>query len=139
MLDKMIGAALQGMLGGAGQQAASPALGGGLMEIAMKMLAGGGLQNILQQFQQAGLGQQAQSWVSTGANLPISPEDLMKVFGQGQMAQWAQQLGVPQEEAAGGLSAMLPELINQVTPQGQVPATNDLDGLLAGLTRSLGR
>lgn len=169
MLEQIIGAALQGMLGGSAQRpaggpgggiggglgdmlgsalggggsrggAAAGGLGGGLAALILQMLSQpGGLQSILKQFEQAGLGQQAQSWVSTGPNLPVSPEDLMKVFGQGQLAQWAQQMGVSHEQAAGGLSAALPEVVNHMTPQGALPEGNDLEDLVASMRRSLGR
>jgi len=77
---------------------AGPATGGGqtanpLLQLALQMLAGqgqaGGLGSLISQFQQAGYSQQMDSWISTGQNLPISPEQLMQVFGQGQLQQMA--------------------------------------------------
>lgn len=131
MLDKILGAAMQGMMGGQQQS--------GLMGILMQLMSSpGGLQGMLQQFQQAGLGQQAQSWVSTGQNMPISPDDLMKVFGQGQMQQWSQSLGMNPQETAGGLASVLPNFIDQLTPKGQMPQANEMDALLGGLKKSLG-
>ena len=81
----------------------------------------GGLQGILAKFQQAGYGQQAQSWVGTGPNLPIDPRILQQVLGQGQFGQIAQQLGMSQDQASEGIAQMLPQVVDQMTPAGQVP------------------
>jgi uncharacterized protein YidB (DUF937 family) len=59
--------------------------------------------------------------VSTGQNQPISTDALSQVLGQGQLGRIAQQLGMSQGEAAGGLASMLPQMIDKMTPQGEVP------------------
>ncbi len=134
MLDKIIGSALQGMMGGGQAQG-----GGNVMGFVLQLLSKpGALQSILQQFQNAGFAEQAKSWVGTGQNMPISPQDLMKVFGQGQMQDWGKQLGVQPEQAASGLSSMLPEVINQLTPKGQVGQPSEIDALLGGLRKMIG-
>ena len=101
MLDGMLGSLMSGMQGGGntGTQQ-SP-----LLQIALQLMQqNGGLQGILTKFQQAGYGAQAGSWVSTGQNMPISGDVLSQVFGQGQLGQIAQQLGMSHGDAAGGLS-----------------------------------
>lgn len=119
LLDGLLGNVLGGMMGGGGgaQLQQSP-----LLQLALQMLQqNGGIEGILGKFQQAGYAEQAQSWVSTGENQPISADALQQVLGQGQLGQLAQQLGIGQGEAAGGLASVLPQLIDQMTPQGQVP------------------
>ena len=97
-----------------------------LLQAALELLQqNGGLQGILARFQQAGYGAQADSWVSTGQNQPISADSLSQVLGHGQLGEIAQQLGLSHGDAAGGLAAMLPQLIDKLTPQGQVPANHD--------------
>jgi len=81
----------------------------------------GGLSGMLGKMQQAGYGQQAQSWIGTGQNMPIDAGALSQIFGRGQLGQLAQQLGVSQEEASGGLAQMLPQVVDQMTPAGQIP------------------
>ena len=106
-----------GTLGGASNQMQSP-----LLMIVLQMLQqNGGLQGILAKLQQAGYGQQAQSWVGTGPNLPIDPRILQQVLGQGQFGQIAQQLGISQEQATEGVAQMLPQVVDQMTPAGQIP------------------
>ena len=118
MLDGLLGSLMGGMTSdGTGGKQQSP-----LLLIALQLLQqNGGLQGMLGKFQQAGYGAQADSWVSTGENQPISTDALSQVLGQGQLGRIAQQLGMSQGEAAGGLASMLPQMIDKMTPQGEVP------------------
>jgi uncharacterized protein YidB (DUF937 family) len=86
----------------------------------------GGLGGILDAFQKGGLGHLADSWVSTGENLPVSGDQLSQVFGQDKIAQMANQLGMSHADVSGGLAEILPQLINQVTPNGQVPQNQSM-------------
>jgi len=99
-----------------------------LIQMALKVLQqNGGIEGLLVKLQQAGLGQQAQSWIGTGQNLPVSPDALSQIFGKGQLGQIAQQLGIPPDQVAGGLAQALPNVVDQMTPDGQIPADhNDL-------------
>lgn len=117
LLDGLLGSVMGGMMGGGQQQAANP-----LLQIALQLLQqNGGLQGVLGKFQQAGYGDQVQSWVGTGQNLPIDAGALSQIFGQGQLGQIAQQLGVSHEEAAGQLAQALPQVVDRMTPNGQIP------------------
>ena len=98
----------------------------------------GALGGLLEQMQRAGFGDEARSWVGTGQNMPISPDALSQIFGQGEMGQIAERLGMSRQDAAGGMAQMLPDLVNEMTPQGQLPANdNDLvSQVLASLQKS---
>jgi uncharacterized protein YidB (DUF937 family) len=99
-------------------------------------LKGGGLQNILGQLQSGGLGDAAQSWVGTGENQAVDPAQLAQAVGPEQVQALADHAGVSVDQAQQGLAALLPGLINQATPDGQVPqagAADDLLGQLGGL------
>ena len=125
-----------GTLGGTGTQAQNP-----LLLMALQLLQqNGGLQGILAKLQQAGYGQQAQSWIGTGPNLPIDPRVLQQVFGQGQLGQIAQQLGIPREQASDGVAQVLPQVVDQMTPTGQVPENHSdlVNEALAILQRGRG-
>jgi uncharacterized protein YidB (DUF937 family) len=98
----------------------------------------GGLSGLLQQFQSAGLGNQAASWVSTGKNLPISADQIMHALGQGQVQQLAQKAGLKPEAAAGGLADLLPQIVDKLTPNGQVES-GSMQDQLAGLLKSLSK
>jgi uncharacterized protein YidB (DUF937 family) len=133
-----------GMLGG--QQGQGQGSGGQaeLLNLIVGMLAGGGqggegggLGALLQQLQAAGLGEQAQSWVGTGQNLPVSGEQLQNVFGGDQMSQMAEKMGLSVGDLGSQMSQMLPLVVDQLTPNGQMPegGLGDLGNLLGGLLR----
>jgi uncharacterized protein YidB (DUF937 family) len=99
----------------------------------------GGLQGLLTRFQQSGLGDQVASWVGTGANLPIDGGQVQEALGSDQLEAIARQTGIPTEHAGNGLASLLPDLVNQLTPDGQVPEGNQIQQGLAGLlSRFLG-
>ncbi len=136
---------LDSILGGALSHGGPNPGGGALMQLALQLLAGrnasqggNGLMQLIEQFQQAGLGQQVNSWIGTGPNMPISPDQLMQVFGRGQMEQMAASTGMHVDQVSSGLSDLLPQLIDRVTPQGQVPDAG-LDSALADLSRLMPR
>ena len=113
-----------------------------LMQVLLQMLASngqfGGLSGLAQQFQQAGYGREMNSWISSGQNLPITPDQLMQIFGQGQMQQMAASSGMDLGSLSGGLSDLLPQLVDRMTPSGQVPA-GGIDGALAELSSLMPR
>lgn len=96
-----------------------------LMLIIMKMIAdpkSGGIKGLVKLFQDNGFGEQVNSWVSTGTNLSISADQIKKVFGGGRLVQdSANTLGLSEDEAAGKLAAMLPDVIDKLTMHGQIP------------------
>ncbi len=134
MFDGLLGSVLGSMQGGSGTQAQSP-----MMQMALQYLQqNGGVSGVVDKLRQAGYGAQADSWVRTGENLPISADALRQALGSGQLGDLASQLGISHGEAAGGLAAALPQIIDKLTPQGQVPDNhNDLvSEALAILQRS---
>ena len=131
LLDGILGS----VLGGNSRGGSNP-----LLQIAMQMLANkggggtgggamdamGGLGGIISAFQKGGLGHLTDSWVGTGDNLPVSGDQLSQVLGSDKISQIASQLGMSQSDAAGGLAKILPDLVNHVTPNGQVPASHSM-------------
>ena len=86
----------------------------------------GGLGGLVQSFQQGGLAEIVNSWVSTGQNLPISAEQIQSVLGGSTLQDLAAKLGMSNEQISGGLAAMLPQVVDQLTPNGEVPQGGDL-------------
>ena len=78
--------------------------------------------------------------MSTGQNLPISPDQVNQVIGNDTINQLAGQVGIQPTQLSQGLAEVLPDLINQGTPSGQLNAgdenalTNQLQGLLKGFS-----
>ena len=82
----------------------------------------GGVQGIVSQLESQGLGATARSWVSTGANQAISPEQISKVFGSSPvLAQLAAKSGMSPQDLAQKLSQALPGVIDKLTPTGTIP------------------
>jgi uncharacterized protein YidB (DUF937 family) len=98
----------------------------------------GGLASILEQFQRAGFGEQARSWVGTGQNLPITPEAIERVLGRDVLASLARRAGVDERQAAAGVSEMLPDVVDKLTPRGEVPDLDALGASVGDLRRRLG-
>ena len=95
-----------------------------------------GLDKILEQLNAGGLGDQVQSWIGKGGNLPVSPEQIEQGLGSGPLADIAERFGIDPANAAPQVSAMLPGLIDQLTPDGKL--RQDLGGLGEGLGGLLG-
>ncbi len=112
-----MGGVLSGLLGGGGQA------GGGFGGQAAGGMGGmsGGLGGLVSQFEQAGLGHVAQSWVGNGPNQPVSPQQLQSVFGQDQVQGMANQAGMQPQDFLSQLSQHLPNAVHGMTPDGQLP------------------
>lgn len=130
LLNSVLGAVLsKGMGGGGGgQQDLIGSVIGGLLQ------QSGGAGGLLDMFRKAGYGQQADSWQSTGQNMPIGGDDIMKVLG-GMMGGGAQ---APQQ--SGGLGGMLGGLLGggQQAPQAGMGGLGGLEQILsqAGMDQS---
>ncbi len=116
LLDAVAGA----ISGAAGGNAGG---GNALMNIAMQLISNpnsGGLQGLVKSFQEGGLKEQVASWVGTGANLPISGDQIKSVLG-GKLGPIASQLGLSEGDAATNLANLLPGVVDKLTPNGQIP------------------
>jgi uncharacterized protein YidB (DUF937 family) len=103
---------LGGLLGGLG----SGGIGG---------LLNGGLGELLERFKQNGHGDAAESWIGTGANKALPPDQLKSAIGPDVLQDLAQQTGLTPEEILARLSRDLPKAVDQYTPQGRLPAINE--------------
>jgi len=99
---------------------------------------GGGLADVVSAFNKGGLGDVMSSWVGGGPNKPVDPGALASALGPEILGQFAKKAGIDPADAGSALASVLPELINHMTPQGQVPQGNALDGMLGSLLGQLG-
>jgi len=116
----ILGNLMQNLGGGGGQGALVTAL------LSVLQNRQGGIAGLASAFQQQGLGDVVQSWIGTGQNQPISPDQVTQVLGHDQVQQVADEAGVSHEEAKSGIAAMLPQLVDHLTPNGQMPQGGDL-------------
>jgi len=113
-----------GMLGESGGE------GSGLLKGVMEMLSdkeGGGLGGLVQSFQQKGLGDIIYSWIGTGQNAEISPDQIREGLGSETLQNLAAKAGISPDEATAKLSELLPNLIDKMTPDGVIPEGGILD------------
>jgi uncharacterized protein YidB (DUF937 family) len=132
LLDGLLGQVLGKAVGG-GQQNA-------LLEAAMGLLNNqqmGGIGGLLQKLQAGGLGDHVASWVGTGQNQAVSADQIHNALGGDQIQQIAQKIGIEPGHASEGLAALLPQLIDKLTPNGSLPQGQALDQGLAGLKKLL--
>jgi uncharacterized protein YidB (DUF937 family) len=120
-----------GLAGGGGlSDVLKGGLGGILAGGAAGSVLSGGLGDLLNQLQQKGHGDTANSWVSNGPNKPISPGDLANALGADQIDSLASQSGMSRDDLLQGLSQYLPDAINHLTPDGRLPSDDELSGRL---------
>ena len=164
LLESVLGSVLNG--GQSPQQTPDAGAAGGLggilgalasnpqmLQVLMSLLAGGHgrsaqagggagpLGGLVEQFQQAGLGDVLGSWIGTGQNHQVSADQLGQVFGQDRLSELGAQLGMGGGDLASQLSQILPGLVDQMTPQGQLPQAGqggDNDGLF-GMLEAFGQ
>ena len=126
---------LDGLLG-----AVTGKSGGGteaqILNAVVGMLGSGGLNSLVDSFAKNGLGDIVSSWVGTGKNLPIAPDQILKGLGQQQVGQIASKVGLPADQVTSLLAKVLPNAVDKLTPAGKIP-TDDL--LQAGLNMLLGK
>jgi uncharacterized protein YidB (DUF937 family) len=104
-LNELFPGGLGGLLGGAAA--------GGVLS--------GGLDKLIKEFQANGQGKVAQSWVGTGPNQEIAPNDLADALGSDTLDALTRQTGLGRDDLLAGLSQQLPDLVDQLTPNGRLP------------------
>ena len=81
----------------------------------------GGLVGLVEKFNSQGLGDAMSSWISTGENQPVSGEQIINAFGTETIKKISSALGVSDAEASRQLAALIPQVIDRLTPDGTVP------------------
>ena len=99
---------------------------------------GGGIGGLLDTFKGKGLGDIFSSWISTGPNQAVTPEQIIHALGSDRLGRIAKKTGLSHKDAAHGLSTLLPEIIDKLTPQGNIPQGNALGEGLNALKNLLG-
>ncbi len=158
MLENVVNSALKGasrpgaanplgdLLGNLAKGSQAQASGGAQGMDTGKLLAAGfallqqngGVAGLVENLNRSGLADQASSWVGAGANKGVSPEQLLKALGDPALGKIASQLGISPQQASSTMSQLLPELINQLTPKGNIP-DDHADLVSQGLSMLLGK
>jgi uncharacterized protein YidB (DUF937 family) len=81
----------------------------------------GGIQGVVNEFEQKGLGDTVRSWVSTGPNQPISPDQMQRALGPDLLQHLSQKSGIPVRDLTRQLAEILPQAVDKMTPNGTIP------------------
>ncbi len=112
----------------------APGQSRGLAEGLVSMLQqSGGVDGLARMFEQQGLGAEASSWIGTGQNRSITPDQITQALGGQRVESLASRIGLGKIAGAAAIAAVLPTLIDKLTPDGRAPQTASLGGLLGGL------
>jgi len=98
----------------------------------------GGLPGLLDRFRDNGFDDAVRSWVSIGSNFTLTAQDIERVLGPAQIEALARDANVGVREAATEVAALLPQLVDKLTPQGHVPDEKALAGYFAQLKAKIG-
>jgi uncharacterized protein YidB (DUF937 family) len=110
----------------AGTDAGGVPTGGGLGGMLGGGALGAGLKDLLDRFRQNGQDDKVQSWVSTGANKSIAPNEIEQALGEERIQWLMEQTGMPREQLLDGLSGELPQAIDKLTPDGRLPTDEEI-------------
>jgi uncharacterized protein YidB (DUF937 family) len=126
--DSGVSSVMRGVFDMLGDQGSGPTVGN----------TGGGLQDLIRGFQNRGMGDVVSSWIGTGDNMPITPDQVQQGLGRDRAQQMAQRSGMSLEALLPMLATALPMVIDMLTPKGQVPDGSSLQQSLQSLRGRLG-
>ena len=86
----------------------------------------GGLRDLIDRFRQGGLQDVIGSWIGTGPNKSIAPNQLHDALGAETVDDLSRQTGMARDDLLSELSRLLPGVVDKLTPNGQLPADQDL-------------
>ncbi len=110
---------------------------GGLASIQNFFSSNGGLQGLTEKLSNSGMGKQVQSWIGTGDNEPISGQQVQQAVDPNELHAMAQNAGMSDEEASEQLAQAMPQMVNEATPQGQIPQQDPFAKGLDSIKRML--
>jgi len=126
-LKSVLGFVTEKVLPGLDSESAAGMIGGLLGE------NGGQLTALLEKLKAGGLGDLVQSWVGTGKNKSLSASQVKSALGSDTLSGIADQMGLSESKAASKIAVALPQLIDQLTPEGEVPDQKVIAAKLAEL------
>jgi uncharacterized protein YidB (DUF937 family) len=134
MAGNELGGILGGLLGGASgaPPGAGNVLGALLSSLGRNSGPGGGnpLAGLLESLSAGGLGEQAQSWIGTGENQPVSGAEIAQALPGETLDEAARESGLSPHEAADRIAEALPRVVDQLTPRGEIPSGASLEELI---------
>jgi uncharacterized protein YidB (DUF937 family) len=135
LLDSLVQTALQSALGGSSQNQTANVV---KSVVGMLTSNSGGISGLVDTLSKSGLADVAASWIGKGDNKPISATQLVEALGQDKVDELAQEAGIPPEKGAEVLSQVLPGVVNEMTPDGEIPEEQHMGTLAKVILGGLG-
>jgi uncharacterized protein YidB (DUF937 family) len=85
----------------------------------------GGLTDLLDGFRSHGQSERADSWVRPGPNQGLTSTQVEEVVGADNIAELSRRTGLSRAELLERLATNIPETVDRLTPDGNLPATED--------------
>ena len=121
-----------------GSDSAPAGTSGPMVEHLASMIgSSGGLPALLQKFRDAGLSGAVDSWIGKGANVPLSSQHVESALGSDTIRAMAQKLGLNPDQASSSLAALLPHMVDKLTPNGTMPEHGMLEQALKAVKSKL--
>lgn len=135
LFDSLVQTALQSALGGNAESQTNNLVKG---VVGMLTSNAGGISGLVDKLKQSGLGDVAASWVGTGENKPVTPQQLEAALGADKVAELAKEAGIPADKGAEVLSQVLPTVVDKMTPDGEEPEPHKMGTLSKIILGGLG-
>jgi uncharacterized protein YidB (DUF937 family) len=129
LLDNLENEALVNILGRSSNPLAS-----GLLQMIQNQP--GGLQGLVQSFQEKGMGGLVSSWVGSGANSPITADQIHQVLGSDQVKVLAAKAGISPDDAGSAIAQLLPGMVDKLTPNGSVPEHSNVLAMASNMLQN---
>ena len=100
--------------------------------------ANGGFAGFIERFRTAGLGGLADSWISSDANTSVSNEQLESALGEDTLREISEKIGADYKTTVGASGYVIPHLVDDLTPNGEIPNENDLLSNIGGYSTGVG-
>ncbi len=113
-------------------EATSPELATGVLDVLQEW---GGIDGLIRRFEEHGLDDVIASWVSTGPNRPITPEELRRILDPEQLSELARRAGLAMSRLPEALAALLPTVVDRLTPDGELPGPYEILRMATELLR----
>lgn len=97
----------------------------------------GGIAGLVQSFQNNGMGSIVSSWIGTGQNLPVTGDQVESALGSDKIASLAAKAGISPDQAKSALSQILPQMVDKLSPNGQIPQGGLLESAMGMLRNKL--
>ncbi|MFD5429795.1 YidB family protein [Streptomyces sp. NPDC127084] len=139
-LGSLLGSLLGGGQGGNGQGGSGQGGAGNILGALLNAFSGNGsgksasngspLSGLMDMLSKSGLVEQAQSWISTGQNKPVSGSQIAEALPDETLDKVARQSGVTPQQAADEIAQSLPKAVDKLTPDGELPKAGSLEELI---------